>query len=140
MATSDRTPEHRLGATKGNLLAGATRKPGSYVGNFDELLSQMAEDTAAADPATSETPALPADAPAEPASRPASADAGAASGQGSPPPAPAPDPVKRLNVEVPQSLHRQLKQMAAVQETTVKDIVTGLLRDYVAANAPPASP
>ena len=41
------------------------------------------------------------------------------------------EPTKRLNVEVPAALHRRVKMAAAVGETTIVDIVTEALEEYL---------
>jgi len=38
----------------------------------------------------------------------------------------------KLNIEIPDSLHKALKLMAAEKETTIKKILTDLLKHYVA--------
>lgn len=43
------------------------------------------------------------------------------------------EPTKRLNVEVPASLHRRLKVAAADRETTITDIVLVALEHYLDA-------
>lgn len=42
------------------------------------------------------------------------------------------EPRKRLNVDVPESLHRALKQKALEQDTSVRDLVVRALREVVA--------
>jgi len=37
----------------------------------------------------------------------------------------------KLNVEIPDSLHKALKQKAVDQETTIKEILTDLVKHYV---------
>ena len=41
------------------------------------------------------------------------------------------EPTKRLNVEIPARLHRQVKTAAALADTTIVDIVTEALTDYL---------
>lgn len=41
------------------------------------------------------------------------------------------EPTKRLNVEIPAILHRRVKMAAAVGETTIVDIVTVALEEYL---------
>ena len=41
------------------------------------------------------------------------------------------EPTKRLNVEIPARLHRQVKTAAALADTTIVDIVTAALTDYL---------
>ena len=41
------------------------------------------------------------------------------------------EPTKRLNVEIPATLHRRVKMAAAVGETTIVDIVTVALEEYL---------
>ena len=41
------------------------------------------------------------------------------------------EPTKRLNVEIPAILHRRVKMAAVVGETTIVDIVTVALEEYL---------
>ena len=41
------------------------------------------------------------------------------------------EPTKRLNVEIPASLHRRVKIAAVVSETTIVDLVTIALEEYL---------
>ena len=41
------------------------------------------------------------------------------------------EPTKRLNVEISAKLHRQVKMAAVVGDTTIVDIVTEALTDYL---------
>ena len=41
------------------------------------------------------------------------------------------EPTKRLNVEIPATLHRRVKMAAVVGETTIVDIVTVALEEYL---------
>lgn len=41
------------------------------------------------------------------------------------------EPTKRLNVEISATLHRQVKMAAVVGDTTIVDIVTEALTDYL---------
>ena len=41
------------------------------------------------------------------------------------------EPTKRLNVEISAKLHRQVKMAAVVGNTTIVEIVTGALTDYL---------
>lgn len=43
------------------------------------------------------------------------------------------EPTKRLNVEVPASLHRRLKLSAADRETTITEMVIVALENYLDA-------
>ena len=41
------------------------------------------------------------------------------------------EPTKRLNVEIPATLHRRVKMEAAVGETTIVELVTLALEEYL---------
>ena len=41
------------------------------------------------------------------------------------------EPTKRLNVEIPASLHRRVKIAAVVNETTIVEMVTDALEEYL---------
>ncbi len=41
------------------------------------------------------------------------------------------EPTKRLNVEISAKLHRQVKMAAVVGDTTIVEIVTEALTDYL---------
>ncbi|MXX52876.1 MAG: hypothetical protein F4Z35_02700 [Dehalococcoidia bacterium] len=41
------------------------------------------------------------------------------------------EPTKRLNVEVPATLHRRVKMAAVIGETTIVDLVTLALEEYL---------
>lgn len=41
------------------------------------------------------------------------------------------EPTKRLNVEISANLHRQIKMAAVVGDTTIVDIVTAALTEYL---------
>lgn len=41
------------------------------------------------------------------------------------------EPMERLNVEVPKSLHKQLKLKAVEQGTTIKEIVINAINDHL---------
>ncbi len=41
------------------------------------------------------------------------------------------EPTKRLNVEIPAKLHRRVKMAAVIGETTIVDLVTMALEDYL---------
>ena len=41
------------------------------------------------------------------------------------------EPTKRLNVEISAKLHRQVKMAAVVGDTTIVEIVTAALTDYL---------
>lgn len=41
------------------------------------------------------------------------------------------EPQKRLNVEIPESLHTELKLYATRNGTTITDVVEGLIRDQL---------
>ena len=41
------------------------------------------------------------------------------------------EPTKRLNVEIPAFLHRRVKIAAVVHETTIVDMVTDALEEYL---------
>ena len=43
------------------------------------------------------------------------------------------EPTKRLNVEVPASLHRRLKVASATHETTITEIVLAALENHLDA-------
>lgn len=45
------------------------------------------------------------------------------------------EPTKRLNVEIPARLHRQVKTAAAIDDTTIVEIVTEALTDYLRRRA-----
>ena len=45
------------------------------------------------------------------------------------------EPTKRLNVEIPARLHRQVKTAAAVADTTIVDIVSAALTEYLEKRA-----
>ena len=49
------------------------------------------------------------------------------------------EPTKRLNVEIPARLHRQVKTTAAVADTTIVDIVTAALTEYLEKRAQASS-
>ena len=41
------------------------------------------------------------------------------------------EPTKRLNVEIPANLHRRVKMAAVVGETTIVELVTLALEEYL---------
>ena len=41
------------------------------------------------------------------------------------------EPQKRLNIQIPESLHTELKLHATQQGATMRDVVEGLLRTYL---------
>ena len=41
------------------------------------------------------------------------------------------EPTKRLNVEIPATLHRRVKMAAVVGETTIVEMVTHALEEYL---------
>jgi predicted HicB family RNase H-like nuclease len=42
---------------------------------------------------------------------------------------------KRLNVDIPASLHQEIKTLAARQNTNIRDIVLACLHEYVSRNS-----
>ncbi|WP_085446576.1 hypothetical protein [Magnetofaba australis] len=47
-------------------------------------------------------------------------------------------PMKRLNVEIPENMHRRLKTMAAMRGVTAKSIVVELLQERLGRQEIPA--
>ena len=41
------------------------------------------------------------------------------------------EPQKRLNIQIPEALHTELKLHATQEGVTMRDVVEGLLRDYL---------
>lgn len=50
-------------------------------------------------------------------------------------PAAPPERTVRLSVDLPRSLHRQLKTYAVARDTTIQELVTTWLREHLAGNA-----
>ena len=44
------------------------------------------------------------------------------------------EPTRRLNVEIPTSLHRRIKMASVVNDTTIMDMVTDALEEYLDRN------
>ena len=45
-----------------------------------------------------------------------------------------PEPLKRLTIDLPESLHRRIKVQCAIEGTTIVDVVRGLLAERFPAN------
>lgn len=49
-------------------------------------------------------------------------------------------PLKRLTIDLPEDLHAALKQRAALERTTIRELVMGICKDILARDARPTGP
>ena len=103
-----RTPHENVKA-KANPLGAIGRKPGSYVGNLDSLLSEVSD---APMSRQKEHAAVP-----EKASRAGSTNRKSTT--------------KRINLDVPIELHQRFKGATGMAGRTMTDVLQELIRDYL---------
>ena len=93
---------------KANPLGAIGRKPGSYVGDFDRLLSEVS-DSPTPSPKI-ESSAVPVEKGSQPEGKP---------------------PTKRVNLDVPTELHQRFKGATSMAGRTMTDVIQELMREYL---------